>query len=60
LRTPAERGSRETNHFDGTYSASISLSNLTPGTAKVNVKLEDDNRKKFELRNELITIISAP
>ena len=49
-----------TNHNDGTYRASISLSSLIPGTAKVNVKLEDGMRKKFQLRNELITIISAP
>jgi len=49
-----------TNHFDGTYTTSLSLSNFALGTAKVNIKLEDRSKKKFEVKNELITIVEAP
>ncbi|MCK4644614.1 MAG: S8 family serine peptidase [Candidatus Aminicenantes bacterium] len=46
-----------TNHLDGTYTVSVSLSSLVPGTGKVNIKIEDNSRKKYEVKNELITII---
>ena len=48
-----------TNHFDGTYTASVSLSDFALGTAKANIKLEDGNREKFEVKNEPITIVEA-
>ena len=48
-----------TNNFDGTYTASISLAGLAPGTAKVTLKLEDRSRTKYEVRNEMITIVQA-
>jgi len=48
-----------TNNFDGTYTASISLSGFALGTAKVNIKLEDRSRTKYEVKNELIKIVAA-
>ena len=48
-----------TNHFDGTFTASVSLSDLALGTGKVNIKIEDNSRKKYEVKNEVITIIEA-
>jgi serine protease len=48
-----------TNHFDGTYTASVPLSDLALGTGKVNIKIEDNSRKKYEVKNEVITIIEA-
>ena len=49
-----------TNHFDGTYSVSIALTDFALGITKLNVKVEDTSRTKFQLRNELITIVDAP
>ena len=44
------------NFEDGIFTASASLASLEPGTAKVELKLEDQNRIKFNVR-ENITIL---
>lgn len=49
-----------TNHFDGTYTTEVSLAGLNLGTAKVEAKVEDNDRKKFQISKEFITIVKAP
>ena len=44
-----------TLNSDGDYTASVSLADLNSGAGKVELKLEDNNRVKFQVR-ENITI----
>jgi hypothetical protein len=38
---------------DGIFTASASLADLNPGAAKVELKLEDQNRIKFNVREDI-------
>jgi len=43
---------------DGIFTSSVSLADLIPGTVKVELKLEDNDRKKFNVKENII--ISEP
>ncbi|MBA7655754.1 hypothetical protein ES703_63663 [subsurface metagenome] len=47
-----------TNNGDGTFTTSVSLDRFRAGDGKVTIKLEDQNRNKFEVKYELITIVA--
>jgi len=39
---------------DGSFTSSVSLADLNPGTVKVELKLEDNNRNKFNVKENIV------
>jgi len=50
---------RLTNHYEGTFSGSAIMAQIPFGSATVKLKLEDKNRKKYEVKDIPITVTST-